>query len=157
MKKCLPSIQCWDSNPRPSEYESPPITTRPGLPPSIVYLLLLNRAPWATFSRKRLYYLRGDDEKINEQSFVYFRVIRASFLSKFLSFQQQNDYKLMWKLISGNLNQLSPSLRLVQTGCVKRIRLGCFLWNAKTHPNRKDPIYCALRSELRRSERAVNP
>ena len=25
------SIWCWDSNPRPSEQESPPITTRPGL------------------------------------------------------------------------------------------------------------------------------
>ena len=27
------SIRCWDSNPRPVEHESPPITTRPGLPP----------------------------------------------------------------------------------------------------------------------------
>ena len=27
------SIRCWDSNPRPSDHESPPITTRPGLPP----------------------------------------------------------------------------------------------------------------------------
>ena len=27
------SIQRWDSNPRPLEYESPPMTTRPGLPP----------------------------------------------------------------------------------------------------------------------------
>ena len=26
------SIQCWDLNPRPSEHESPPLTTRPGLP-----------------------------------------------------------------------------------------------------------------------------
>ena len=26
------SIRCWDSNPQPSEYESLPITTRPGLP-----------------------------------------------------------------------------------------------------------------------------
>ena len=27
------SIQCWNSNLRPSEQESPPITTRPGFPP----------------------------------------------------------------------------------------------------------------------------
>ena len=33
-EKCPSSIRCWDSNPRPSEYESPPITTRPGLPPN---------------------------------------------------------------------------------------------------------------------------
>ena len=31
MKKCPSSIQCWDSNPRPLEGESLPITTRPGL------------------------------------------------------------------------------------------------------------------------------
>ena len=32
-EKCLSSLRCWDSNPLPLEYESPPITTRPGLPP----------------------------------------------------------------------------------------------------------------------------
>ena len=32
VKKCPSSIQCRDSNPQPSERESPPITTRPGLP-----------------------------------------------------------------------------------------------------------------------------
>ena len=32
-EKCPSSIQCWDSNPWPSGHESPPITTRPGLPP----------------------------------------------------------------------------------------------------------------------------
>ena len=32
MKKCPSSIWCQDSNPRLSEHESPPITTRPGLP-----------------------------------------------------------------------------------------------------------------------------
>ena len=30
---CPSSIRRWDSNPWPSEHESPPITTRPGLPP----------------------------------------------------------------------------------------------------------------------------
>ena len=33
VKKCPSSIWHQDSNPRPSERESPPITTRPGLPP----------------------------------------------------------------------------------------------------------------------------
>ena len=32
-EKCPSSIQGWGSNPQPSEHESPPITTRPGLPP----------------------------------------------------------------------------------------------------------------------------
>ena len=32
-KKCHSSIWCRDSNPRPSEHKSPPITSRPGLPP----------------------------------------------------------------------------------------------------------------------------
>ena len=35
---CPPSIQCWDLNPRTSEHESPPITTRPGLPPNMSQL-----------------------------------------------------------------------------------------------------------------------
>ena len=33
------SIRCWESNPRSSEHESPPITTRPGLPPYLITLL----------------------------------------------------------------------------------------------------------------------
>ena len=37
VKKYLSSIQCWDLNPRPLDHESPPITTRPGLPPFIGY------------------------------------------------------------------------------------------------------------------------
>ena len=35
MSKCPSSIWSWDSNPQPFEYESSPITTRPGLPPSM--------------------------------------------------------------------------------------------------------------------------
>ena len=35
MKKCQSSIRCWDSNPQSSKYESPPITTRPGLLPKL--------------------------------------------------------------------------------------------------------------------------
>ena len=34
------SIRHRDSNPRPLEHESPPITTRPGLPPLLLLLLL---------------------------------------------------------------------------------------------------------------------
>ena len=33
VKKCPSSIWCRDLNSRPLEHESPPITTRPGLPP----------------------------------------------------------------------------------------------------------------------------
>ena len=36
VKKCPSSIRCRDSNPRPLECESPPITTRPGLPPRLL-------------------------------------------------------------------------------------------------------------------------
>ena len=32
VKKCPSSMWCQDSNPLPSEYKSPPITTSPGLP-----------------------------------------------------------------------------------------------------------------------------
>ena len=40
-ERCPTSIWCWDLNPRPSEHESPPITTRPGLPPC--FLLFYQR------------------------------------------------------------------------------------------------------------------
>ena len=43
VKKCPSYIWCWDSNPRPSEHESPPITTRPGFPPIRVFY---NIDPW---------------------------------------------------------------------------------------------------------------
>ena len=33
VKKCSSSSRCQDLNPRPLEHKSPPITTRPGLPP----------------------------------------------------------------------------------------------------------------------------
>ena len=39
MKKCRSSIQCRDSNSQPLEHQSPPITTRPGLPPILNILL----------------------------------------------------------------------------------------------------------------------
>ena len=35
VKKCPSSIRCRDSNPWPSDRESPPITTRPRLPPIV--------------------------------------------------------------------------------------------------------------------------
>ena len=31
-EKCTSSFLLWDSNSQPSDYESPPITTTPGLP-----------------------------------------------------------------------------------------------------------------------------
>ena len=39
VKKCPSSIRRRDSNSHPSDYESPPLTTRPGLPPLLLSLL----------------------------------------------------------------------------------------------------------------------
>ena len=36
VKKCPSSKQCWDSDSQPSDHESPPITTKPGLTPNLV-------------------------------------------------------------------------------------------------------------------------
>ena len=50
VKKSQSRMRCWDLNPQPSTHESPPITTRPGLPlyandpgsnPTEVYCLIL--------------------------------------------------------------------------------------------------------------------
>ena len=45
MKKCPSSIQCRESNSLPLDHESPPTTTRPGLPPYsvITYLIYQNK------------------------------------------------------------------------------------------------------------------
>ena len=37
VEKYPSSIRCWDLNPQPLKHESPPITTRQGLPPIFVY------------------------------------------------------------------------------------------------------------------------
>ena len=37
-EKCLSSLRCWDSNSQPLEHQSPPITTRPGLPPFQIFV-----------------------------------------------------------------------------------------------------------------------
>ena len=39
-EKCQSSIRRWDSNPRPFEHKSSPITTIPGLPPKRLFLPL---------------------------------------------------------------------------------------------------------------------
>ena len=39
VKKFPSSIQCWDLNLQSSERESPPITTRPGLPLNLIVTL----------------------------------------------------------------------------------------------------------------------
>ena len=71
--------------------------------------------------------------------------------------EQFNQYSLLVTIIlfqsQSNITK-QYNLRLVQTGCVKRIRLGAFYAMQKTHPDRKDPIYCVLCSKLRRSEQA---
>ena len=42
VKKCPSSIQRRDSNFQPSDYESPPLTTGPGLPPILMLLRLFH-------------------------------------------------------------------------------------------------------------------
>ena len=42
VKKCPSSIRYWDLNPQPSEHESPPLTTRPGLPPTRISYITEN-------------------------------------------------------------------------------------------------------------------
>ena len=39
-EKCPSSIRRQDSNSQPSDYESPPLTTRPGLPPNQICLTI---------------------------------------------------------------------------------------------------------------------
>ena len=41
VKNCPSSIWCWDLNPQHSVHESPPITTRPGLPPNVKHFCFI--------------------------------------------------------------------------------------------------------------------
>ena len=59
VKKCPSSIRCQDSNSRPLEHEPPPITTRPGLPPIVVWLL--GRSSCSSPSTKELHGYRYRD------------------------------------------------------------------------------------------------
>ena len=47
-EKCPSSIQCQDLNSRPLEHDSPPITTRPGLPPALLFIC--RKRPFYQFS-----------------------------------------------------------------------------------------------------------
>ena len=49
-EKCQSNTQCSHSNPRPSGHESPPVTTRPGLPPVTLPLLVFYSAIFLSFS-----------------------------------------------------------------------------------------------------------
>ena len=72
------SIWCWDSNPWPMEHKSPPITTRPGLPP---YLLIIPQLAdskkqcdgfWEVISTK--YFLKVGHCRL---LFIYFRLFNT--------------------------------------------------------------------------------
>ena len=52
-EKCPSSILCRDSNSQPLEYESPPITTRPGLLPCLTNLTLMLVAAKKSWIRRR--------------------------------------------------------------------------------------------------------
>ena len=57
VKKCPTSIRCPDSNPQPSECESPPITTRPGLPPRKKIIILIAMHPNGAYRQLHFYCL----------------------------------------------------------------------------------------------------
>ena len=46
VKKCSSSIRCHDSNSQPSDYESPPLTTRQGLPRYKQFFLFNLKSFW---------------------------------------------------------------------------------------------------------------
>ena len=66
VKKCPHSIQHWDLNTRPSERESPPTTTRPGLPLSglFTFAMLANRVNVVFRSTEMLSYEFRDETMV---------------------------------------------------------------------------------------------
>ena len=70
---CPSSKWHWDSNPRPFERQSPPITTRPGLPPSIQliyqyqYKSQLNLS-YVSLAKQFMYYRYRQGRRISTSS-----------------------------------------------------------------------------------------
>ena len=69
-EKCPSSIQYWDSNPRPLEHESSPITTRPGLRPWIEFLLAAVCLTTAEQGKGRGYFGSMNRENISSEWFA---------------------------------------------------------------------------------------
>ena len=80
VKKCPSSIRCRDSNPRPLECESLPITTRPGLPPKEERCFLnksFSKTKWGLFYKHlricnaaRIPYIRSQIRALNNEDNV---------------------------------------------------------------------------------------
>ena len=60
VKNCPSNIWCRDSNSRPLDHESPPITARPGLPPSLSFLFAQSLCSQMLI--KQLYYIQSVTE-----------------------------------------------------------------------------------------------
>ena len=93
VKKCPSSIWRWDSNSQPSDYQSPPLTTRPGLPPFFILFGTPNRTWRYLKAHSHQVYRSGDSVdygwKLQKISYlcvnaVYYRIHRLLQLSKYL-------------------------------------------------------------------------
>ena len=67
-EKCQSSIWCWDSNPQRSGYESPAITTRPGLPPfmQVLFCPYVSGLIWA-MTIQNFFLLENDKNSRKEE------------------------------------------------------------------------------------------
>ena len=103
---CPSSIRRQDSNPRPLERESPPITTRPGLPPMlqqfvikplpILWWAIGRWAPWGTWIAKwfcTLLWTSWMWDRASERDFPkpYFYLIDVFGLYHYLRFESWNS------------------------------------------------------------------
>ena len=87
-EKCPSSIGSWDLNPRPLEHESPPVTTRPGLPP-------FHTLVW--------------QECFNEEVIIhlsFFQVKQPCFKMQHLVVEQQKQLSLFQKILEDHTSLL---------------------------------------------------
>ena len=75
-EKCPSSIRSWDSNPQPSEHESPPITTTQGLPHLLLGLLWLrNHTLYRNFFHQPKHNELSSSAQLNHCSNYYSYII----------------------------------------------------------------------------------
>ena len=87
MWKCPSSIWCRDSNSQPSDYESPPLTTRPGLPPKVVLVLY-----WSIMTRHLPTYLQSSKRFFLLGSFSLLCILGLTWIFGFTYFADGSEW-----------------------------------------------------------------
>ena len=109
VKKCPSSIRCWDLISQPLEYQSSPITTRPGLPPSISPNFDLTEKATNSISNKN-YRILILSLLRRKSRFLTKKLLNAEHCSEFVNCPKDTIWSTfhIWKSIQQSVSTLVP-------------------------------------------------